>query len=331
MTDAPPTRWGILGAAAIADRAVGPAIRAARGADLVAVAARDADRARAFADRHGIEKRYAGYDKLLADPDIDAVYVALPNDAHLPWTVAALSAGKGVLCEKPLGLSAEQVETIETASVECGRPVVEASMYRWHPRIRLVQQLLHDGAIGRVTHVAAGFTFGGVAAGNYRLDPAMGGGAAYDVGCYVISAALWAFGSKVESVSATTALTESGVDHTMDAIVDFANGSAELHASIAEPERQWLSITGDAGRIDVPSPPFTAWHGMHTTVEVSDGRETRRLPVDPDDPYRLMVEDVSHAFATDQPALLPLAESLASAAVLDAVFASAGAGRPISV
>lgn len=158
-------------------------LAAADGATLRAVGARNRARARAFADAWNAPSAYGSYREAVEDPAVDAVYVALPNDAHEPWTTAALAAGKAVLCEKPLALSAVEVDVMVAAAQLSAKPLVEASMYRWHPRVRLAQELLAAGEIGPVRHVAAGFAFPGVAEDNYRWDPAMGGGALYDVGC----------------------------------------------------------------------------------------------------------------------------------------------------
>ena len=320
-------RWGVLGAAWIADQAMAAAISAAAGAELVAVAARDGDRAREFAARHGIGRAYAGYDSLLADPAIDAVYVALANGAHLPWTLRALDAGKHVLCEKPLGLTAAEVETMAAAAGRCGRLLVEASWYRWHSRVRRAQEALSAGRIGAVRHVAAGFTFAGVPAGNYRLDPGCGGGALYDVGCYAISAALWAFGTPPRDVTAKARLGPTGVDLTSEVVLRFDGGDAEIRASIEEAPRQWLAISGERGEVELRNEAFTAW--TSTAAELSVGAERTVLP--PEDAYRVMVEEVSAVIGGGAGWVLPLADSLATARVIDAALASAASGAPVAL
>ena len=189
-----PVRWGFLGAGNIATKALGPAVRASYNGVLTAVAARDVQRAQALGATFGPAvgtpvTYYSSYEALVADPAVEAVYISLPNDAHKPWTEAALAAGKHVLCEKPLGARPAEVDSMTAAAEAAGRHLVEASWYRWHPRVRLAQQLLAEGAIGTVRHVTSVFTFDGVAAGNYRLDPSKGGGALYDIGHYALSGA----------------------------------------------------------------------------------------------------------------------------------------------
>ncbi len=320
----PPVRWGFLGAGGIARKALAPAVTTAPGAVLHAVGARDPDRARAL----GPERAYGSYEEVLADDDVDAVYVALHNDAHLPWTVAALGAGKHVLCEKPLGLTAAEVDAMAAAAGD--RLLVEASWYRWHPRVRLAQSRLAE--IGPVRHVAAGFTFDGDLDGNYRLDPERGGGALYDVGCYAVSACLWAVGQRLpQDVVARSEVGPSGVDLDTRAVLSWDGAEAEVHAGIAADRGQWLVITGERGELELRGrSAFTAWKDEATELWVSDGTSTERLPVPAVDAYAVMVEEVSSVVRGGPGWVLPLADSRATAAVLDAAFASAARdGEPV--
>ena len=270
---------------------------------------------------------YDDYAALLADPDVDAVYLSLTNEAHAPWSVAALSAGKHVLCEKPLGMTAAEVDSMAAAASVSDRLLVEASWYRWHPRVRLAFEFVREGAIGAVRHVAAGFTLDGQLDGNYRLETARGGGALYDVGCYAVSAALAAFGSSpVREVVARQRLGPTGVDLGTEAVLSFDQGDAEIRAGISEPPKQWLVVTGEHGEIELPGAAYTSWVGDGTVLLVSDGTGTRRIPVPAVDAYRVMVEEVSSVIAGGPGWLLSLAESRATAAVLDSCFASARAG-----
>ena len=321
MTGAAQTRWGFLGAGTIARTALAPAVHAAEGAQLHAVAARDPVRAAAL----GPVRTHPTYAALLADDEVDAVYVSLPNDAHLPWTLAALEAGKHVLCEKPLGLTAAEVDRMADAAEAADRVVVEASWYRWHPRVRLAQQRLAE--IRPVAHVTAGFRFEGVPDGDYRLDPAMGGGALYDVGCYAVSACLWAVGRGLpDEVVARSELSPSGVDLDTRAVLSWEGGpDAEVHCGIAGGTGQWLVLTGEQGEVELRDAAFTA---RRDPVElwISDGSGTERVPVPPVDAYQLMVEEVSSVLRGGPGWVLPLVQSRETAAVLDAARASAAAG-----
>ena len=289
-----------------------------------AVASRDRSRAQALRPSG---PAYDDYAALLADPDVDAVYISLTNDVHAHWSIAALAAGKHVLCEKPLAMTAAEVDAMTAAAAAADRLLVEASWYRWHPRVRLAAQLVRDGAIGAVRHVAAGFSFDGRLDGNYRLDPVRGGGALYDVGCYAVSAALWAFGgAEVREVVARQRIGPTGVDLLTEAVLSFDDGDAEIRAGISEPPRQWLVLTGDAGEIELRDAPYTSWVEDDTVLLVSDGAGTRRIDVPAVDAYRVMVEEVSSVIAGGPGWVVPLAESRATAAVLDACFASARSG-----
>jgi xylose dehydrogenase (NAD/NADP) len=321
-----PVRWGFLGAGMIA-RVVGAATRDADGAVLHAAAARDLERAQGLLP----EVAYADYAALLADDDVEAVYVSLTNDQHLPWTLRALEAGKHVLCEKPLALTVGEVDRMAAAAAAADRLCVEASWYRWHPRVRLAQSRLAD--LGTVRHVAAGFRFDGSLDGNYRLEVGRGGGALYDVGCYAVSACLWAVGQGApEDVVARSQVGPTGVDLDTRAVLRWADDTeAEVHVGMTGADGQWLVITGDRGEIELRDQPYTSW-GDATELWVSDGTGTERVPVPAVNAYQLMVEEVSSAIRGGTGWVLPLAESRQTAAVLDAARTSAGqGGQPASL
>jgi D-xylose 1-dehydrogenase (NADP+, D-xylono-1,5-lactone-forming) len=216
-------------------------------------------------------------------------------------------------------------------AAETGRRVVEASWYRWHPRIRLAQRLLPR--VGPVRHVAAGFTFAGQLDGNYRLERERGGGALYDVGCYAVSACLWAVDRGLpDDVVARAELSPSGVDLDTRAILtweptaDHPGAEAEVHAGISVGQGQWLVVRGDAGELELRDAPFTSWRDDDTELWLSDGTGTERLPVPAADPYVQMLREVGSVLRGGEGWALPLEESRRTAAVLDACFASAAAG-----
>ena len=304
-------RWGFLGAGGIARNALAPAVHAAEGAVLQAAAARDPLRAKGL----GPVRVLPSYEAVVEAEDVDAVYVALANDQHLPWSLAALRAGKHVLCEKPLCLTAAEVDQLAAAAGD--RVCVEASWYRWHPRVRLAQRHLAD--IGPVRHVSAGFTFGDVPAGDYRLDPAMGGGALYDVGCYAVSACLWAVGEGAPtSVTADLRLGPTGVDLDSRLELGWASGAtAEVRASVDDGEGQWLVITGAAGEIELRDQPYASWRAA-TELHV----QGRPIAVPAVDAYQVMVEEVSSVLSGGPGWVLPLAESRQTAEVIDRAFAA---------
>ena len=321
-----PVRWGFLGAGDVATTALASAVHAAPGARLFAAAARDPARAAAL----GPDVVHPDYAAVLADPAVEAVYLSLPNDAHRPWAVAALGAGKHVLCEKPLGLTAADVAAMVAAAERAGRLLVEAAWYRWHPRIVRVQELLAAGRLGHVTAATAGFRYAGVPAGDYRLDPRHGGGALLDVGCHAGSALLLALGWPERlTVTATQRLGPTGVDVRTDAQLQLPGATAALTVGMdagADGGREWLTVTGTDGALEVGEAAYTAGRGDRTTLQVTDRSGTTTEVFDPADPYALMVSDVSSVLRGGPGRVVPAAESLATAALLDGVRRAAASG-----
>ncbi len=331
-------RFGFLGAGWIAHRALAPAVHAAAGARLQAVAARDAARG---AELEPAGRTYTDYRALLADPDVDVVYISLSNDGHLPWILAALEAGKHVLCEKPLGLDPDEVRTAADAAQAADRLLVEAFMYRWHPRTARLEQLVTGGGLGEVRELEADFSFPGdfegEKRGNYRLDPARGGGALYDVGCYGLSAAHLLLGPELEVERAELLPGPSGVDLVTTAWLAAAGPAAPaaralVRGGIALPERQVLRVTGaQAGVECAPGAPFTCWHEASALrITAADGA-THEEAFGPLDPYRLMVEAVAARVRGEDAFVVDLLESARVASTLAAVRRAAtvvDAARP---
>lgn len=311
-------RWGLLGAGFVASKGVAPAMRAADGATIQAVAARDVARAESLEPRWSS----ASYDDVLHADDVDAVYISLPNDLHLQWVTAALEAGKHVLCEKPLALDAQQVAEMTATAGRTGLVLVEASWNRWHPRTLRAEEIL-AGVDGPVD-VRAWFTFPGVPDDNYRLDPARGGGALLDVGCYATAAALVSLGGDVQPVSAAQSLGRTGVDLTTEAVLESGRGRATVLGSFEQPESQGWTVTADKLSLSLEHPAFTSWHdasSLRVAVRGEDSVETFEAC----DPYRLMVEAVSRRIRGDDAAwVLPLSTSLEVARTIDAIRDLAG-------
>ena len=223
------TRWGLLGAGQIS-RTQSLVLPAAEGAELFAVAARDIERAREL----GAPRAYGSYAELIADPDVDAVYIGLPNDAHLPWAVEALRAGKPVLCEKPLALSAAEVDEMIAVADDDRRAAGRGVLVPLAPPDPHGRADAPRRCHRRADRGQRRVQFAGVPADNFRLDPAKGGGALYDVGCYAVSGVLWSVGQGLPvEVTARTAVTDTGVDLTADLLLTWASGAtAEVHVSI---------------------------------------------------------------------------------------------------
>lgn len=280
-------RWGILGAGWIVQTATAQAIHDAPSARLAGVASRDISRA----ERAQPERVYGSYSELLADESIDAVYIALTNDQHAPWIHEAIVAGKHVLCEKPLTLSTVQTREAFAAAEVAGVLLVEAAWAMWHPRMQRIVELASTGSLGEIEDFLGTFTFEGVPEGNYRLDPALGGGALLDVGVYPLHALVGCIPSpfsvrpEIERV-----LSETGVDLTTKARLELDIGSrASIVASFAMPESQRLLIRGSQAQLRVPDEhAFTSWRES-TSLEFDGFTEN----FGPTDAYRDMFEAVS--------------------------------------
>jgi predicted dehydrogenase len=309
-------RWGILGPGRIAPRIVRAVGGHPRG-ELLAVASRDAGRAAAFAASHGIARSFGSYEALLASADVDVVYVSLPNHLHAEWTIKALEAGKHVLCEKPLALTVEQVDAIAAASERTGRIAVEAFMYLHHPQILRAVELARGGALGRLELVNGSFSFFLTQAGDPRIDPSMGGGSLWDVGCYPVSLSRRIAGEEPDGVGAFARFDERGVDRTFVGLLHFPGGLlAQFDSGFAAPDRQRVEIVGNDATLvldhpflpapDGPPPSLTMWQrGAPTVIDVASV-----------DQYRAEVDDLTAAILDGTPPRIDLSFSRGSIATL---------------
>jgi len=305
--------WGFIGAGNIATRALAPAVHAARGARLRAVASRDEARSAALKP----EIVHPNYEALVADPSVDAVYISLANDQHAPWVLAAVEAGKHVLCEKPLGMNADETEAMFAAAARADRLLVEAVWSRWHPRIARMAELARDGSIGEIARVEGEFTFTGVRPGNYRLDRSMGGGALLDVGCYVVHAwlAFLGSGATLDGVLTRVALGSSGVDLTTEFEVRLGGATCRGLASFERAARQSLVVEASKATMrTLEGESFTA-RGIPTTLQI--GSTTERFPAA--DAFQTMVEAVSDRIAGGDSWVLEPKDSIRAARILDEI------------
>ena len=290
-----PLRWGILGPARIAPRLVRAVSGSVRGR-MQAVASRDATRASAFAAEHGIPRAFGSYEALLADPDVDVVYVALPNHLHATWTVRALEAGKHVLCEKPLALSVHEVDGIVEAAARNGRIAVEAFMYLHHPQIVQAVALARGGALGRLELVNGTFSFFLTHPGDPRVEPAMGGGSLWDVGCYPVSISRRIAGEEPDRLSAFARFDERGVDRTFIGQLRFPGGLlAQFDSGFAAPDRERVEIVGSDATLVLDAPFLPAPDGPPASLTMWRGRTASRIDVPSVDQYALEVEDLTSA------------------------------------
>lgn len=320
----PVLRWGFLGASRIGRSALAPAVLAA-GHRLCAVGARDVGRAEAFAADFGAARAYGTYEALVEDAGVDAVYIALSNDLHLPWTLRALDAGKHVLCEKPLALTADEVALMQVAEAGSGRLVMEAFCHRFHPQFDRARTLLQDGSIGDLLCAQTHFVGGVDDPGNFRWQAGLGGGALYDLGCYGISFLRGLIGGEPVSVAARR-IDRGDVDRFFAATLDFEAGvTAQVFCAFAGERQQGMHLVGSAGSLSLAWPFSTK--NRETTLTC--GGVAERFA--PGDPYVAMVRHFAAAVAGQGAMRFGLADSLAQAQVLDRLFAAAGKPGCVSV
>ncbi|HEU0027576.1 MAG TPA: Gfo/Idh/MocA family oxidoreductase [Ktedonobacterales bacterium] len=319
-------RWGVISTANIGVKAIIPAIQASSNGRLVAIASRDLARAESVALRERGARAYGSYQALLDDPNVDAVYVPLPNSQHLEWTVKAAAAGKHVLCEKPLGLTAAEVEAMYDACERAGVLLMEAFMYRFHPQIVWAHEQVAAGRIGPLRMIRSSFMFDlrGSSPDNIRLSGPLGGGSLMDVGCYPLSLCRLFFGVAPERVAAMVSEPgEREVEWGVQAALDFGEGRRGLiDSSFALPWSQGAELIGDLGRLIIPR-PFTP-KKVETVVRLEEGEETYARRFAPVDQYQLQVERFAECARTGQTPPFSREDALAQARGIEMIYASAG-------
>ncbi|MEA2195471.1 MAG: hypothetical protein QOG42_1905 [Solirubrobacteraceae bacterium] len=318
--------WGVLSTARIGARLVEGAAKT-DAADIVAVASRDGATAQAFADAYDIPRAHASYEALLADPDVEAVYIPLPNSMHVDWTIRALQAGKHVLCEKPLDRRPEAVARAFDVAEEHGLVLGEAFMWRHNPQTQRVRELLDEGAIGELRLVRACFSFVLLGDVDVRLDPALDGGGLMDVGCYCVSGARLVAGEPV-SVSAQAVMGPTGVDVRLSGLLRFEGDVlGVIDCGLDVHHRSELEIVGAEGRLVLADP----WHANAPQIVVERGFEREVVAVEPADSYTRELEDAGAAIAGDRAPLLGRADALGQARTIEALYRSAEEGRSVAL
>ncbi len=318
-------KWGVLGTANIG-RAVNPAIHASHNGALVAVASRDAGKARAYAEQWSIPRYHASYLDLLADPEIDAVYIPLPNGLHKEWTIRAAEHGKHILCEKPLALTADECRTMYGAAESNGVTLMEAFMYRFHPRTERVIALVQGGALGTVRAIRSAFTFRLTQSTNVRFDATLGGGALFDVGCYCVSVTRTIAQAEPVEVQAWATYTDRDVDEQLAGSMRFANGLvAHFDCALNQEQRQFYDIGGTDASINVEW-AFNPGSRDLSLLQRGVNREERREEFAGIDQYRLMVEHFADCALHNRPVRYDAREAAANMTVIEALYRSARNG-----
>jgi predicted dehydrogenase len=323
---AEPIRWGILSTAHI-NRLVIPPAQASPKVDVVAVASREAARAEAYARQWGIARAHGSYEALLEDPDVEAIYISLPNLLHTEWSIRALEAGKHVLCEKPMSRRAADVEEAFDAAERSDRLLMEAFMYRHHPQTRKLVELVHDGAIGTLQLVRAAFSYSLYDVENVRLRTDVEGGSLMDVGCYCVSGSRLLAGEP-ERVYGEQLVGPTGVDVRFHATMRFPSGVVgQFDCGMVMPERDELEAIGDEASLFLDDP----WHCLNPVIEVRREEGTERIEIEEADPYGLELENLSDAIRGVAPPLLGREDAVANAASIEALYRSADSGEAVAV
>ena len=320
-------RLGLLSTANINRAILAGAAKTDR-VDVVAVASRDAQRAETYAAEHGIATAHGSYEALLADPDVESVYISLPNGMHHEWTMQALAAGKHVLCEKPYTRHPGEAEEAFDAADAAGLVLAEAFMYRHHPQTAAVARLVADGAVGRLCAVKATFTFPLHDLSDVRALPELDGGALMDVGCYCVSG-IRLLAGEPEHVRGEQVTGTTGIDMAFHGTLRCADDVVgQFEASFRSPQRQSLEAVGETGVLVVEAPWRLDWGGSVTLRR--DG-ETEVVEVEGADSYTRELENLADAIEGGAPALLGRADAVGQARVIDALYRSAASGTRIAV
>ena len=325
-------RWGVLGAAKIAIEKVIPAMQRGEWSEVVGLASRDASRAAQVAHDLGIAKSYGSYEELLADPLVEAVYIPLPNHMHVPWTVKAAEAGKHVLCEKPIAMSAREARLLLDARDRTGVKIQEAFMVRTHPQWTAARELAHSGRIGELRSVECVFSYFNRDPRNIRNIPAAGGGALMDIGCYPVQISRFVSGEEPRRVFGLVERDpEMGTDRLTSAILDFGATRATFTCGTQLVPHQRVELIGTRGRVEIEV-PFNAPPDRPTRIFVDDGsalggRNVETVEFPACDQYTIQGDLFSRAVREDGAQPIPLEDAVNNMAVIDAVFRSAETGR----
>jgi len=318
-----PTNWGILSCARIAASALIPAIRAAEGNTLGAVASRSKEKAEAFAREHGIPSAYGSYEELIADETIDAIYIPLPNSLHFEWAKKCAEAGKPVLCEKPLATSTEQAKALVKIFADAGVLLAEGFMYRFHPMTETVKQLIDSGKLGTVRTIRACFTTDLDNNTDIRLQREFGGGAMFDLGCYCVNIMRHFTGQEPCKVKALGHIgAETDVDEQVVGTLEFPGGVlGQFNCGFRAQFTCAYEVVGSKGWARVSEGAMVAWPGGCFTIDTMIDGQNKAIEIEPANHYQRMVEDFSKALTTGQSVRFPAADAISNLAVIEEVLA----------
>ncbi|MGH9837760.1 MAG: Gfo/Idh/MocA family protein [Blastocatellia bacterium] len=325
-------RWGVLSTSRFAQTKVIPALLNCEHAELVAIASRDPAKARDAADKFGLPKAFGSYEELLADPTIDVVYNPMPNHLHVPWTIKALEAGKHVLCEKPIALSAAEAQTLLEASKKHPKQkVMEAFMYRLHPQWQRARQIVKEGGVGELRTIQSFFSYFNNDPGNVRNQADIGGGGLMDIGCYNISLSRYIFGREPLCVIGIVEYDPVfNTDRIASGILDFGRGTSTFTCSTQLTSYQRVNIFGTSGRVEIEI-PFNASPDKACRLWHQSGDKIEEITFDVCDQYTIEGDQFSLAVINDTPVPTPLEDAVANMRVIEAVVESGKIGKWIDL
>jgi predicted dehydrogenase len=320
-------RWGVLSTAKIGREKVIPAMQAGMHTEITAIASANKKQADTIAKQNNIAKLYGSYEELLADPDIDAVYIPVPNHLHVPWSIKALQAGKHVLCEKPIGLSAAEAEELLQVSLQHPQlKIMEAFMYRFHPQWQAAKEMVNDGSIGELKTIQSFFSYYNTDPSNIRNKKELGGGGLMDIGCYPISLSRFIFGKEPVRVLGNVEFdTVFQTDRMTSAILDFSGGTSTFTCSTQLVPFQKVNIIGTEARIELevpfnPSPDIPANIWLHTK------NSSRHISFEATDHYTIQGDHFSLSILNNEDVPTDLTDAVNNMKVIEAVFESAKGG-----
>jgi xylose dehydrogenase (NAD/NADP) len=323
-----PLRWGLLSTARINSVLI-PPIRGSKRNQLAAVASRSPDQAGAFARKWNIPRAWGTYEALLADPEIDVLYIPLPNHLHAKWAINALRAGKHVLCEKPLGLSAQEVDEMTTAARETGCVLAEAFMYRHHPQTLKARELVESGVLGQIRTLRGTFSFPMEREDDIRWEKDKGGGSLWDVGCYPVNYIRYLVGAEPVEVFGWQTLEKRGCDETFIGQMRFPGGIlAQFDSGFRSPPRTEIEVVGSQGTLNIPI-PFKPGRRGKLLLTLGDKRKT--IQVAGQELYSGEVEDMADAILLGRAPRVSLADSRGNTCAIQALLTSARSGIPVKV
>jgi predicted dehydrogenase len=328
-------RWGVLGAARIAVNKVIPGMQKGQYSSVDAIASRSLDRAAEAARKLGIPRMYGEYDELLADPDIDAVYIPLPNHLHVPWSIRAAEAGKHVLCEKPVALNAAEAEKLIEARDKYKVKIQEAYMVSTYPQWLKARDIVQSGELGEILVYQCGFSYNSLDEGNVRNFPEYGGGGLLDIGCYPIVTSRFILGREPKRVVASIKYDPNfKVDNLVSALLDFGSIQAQFYCSTKMVPFQSVQILGSRARLEIEI-PYNAPVDQPCQLFLTQGdlfkRDLVTISIEECDQYTIQGDCFSKAILADQPQPLPLEYSVQNMKVIDALFESAVKGSWVSL